>query len=136
MIDGRIVAAAQEERFTRKKHDDGFPTRAIEYCLAEAGLTPSDVYDGKRCWSALRESAGLPVLAAYQDTDVPDDADYFHRLPNDAASLAPHRDAIAAWLERWQGRRVPRAAVAHLDTEQKEKRRLAFLTRIAARSPS
>ena len=38
VIDGEIVAAAQEERFTRKKHDEGFPTRAIDYCLAEAGL--------------------------------------------------------------------------------------------------
>jgi len=35
--DGRIVAAAQEERFTRKKHDSDFPKHAIEYCLAEAG---------------------------------------------------------------------------------------------------
>ncbi len=32
--DGRIVAAAQEERFTRKKHDRGFPQHAIDYCLA------------------------------------------------------------------------------------------------------
>ena len=39
VVDGRIVAAAQEERFTRKKHDDGFPVHAIAYCLAEAGLT-------------------------------------------------------------------------------------------------
>jgi carbamoyltransferase len=36
--DGEIVAAAQEERFTRKKHDAAFPARAVEYCLAEAGL--------------------------------------------------------------------------------------------------
>ena len=35
--DGRIVAAAQEERFTRRKHDSGFPRHAIAYCLAEAG---------------------------------------------------------------------------------------------------
>jgi carbamoyltransferase len=35
-IDGRIVAAAQEERFTRKKHDAGFPRHAIAYCLSEA----------------------------------------------------------------------------------------------------
>jgi carbamoyltransferase len=35
--DGSIVAAAQEERFTRKKHDAGFPRNAVEYCLAEAG---------------------------------------------------------------------------------------------------
>ena len=36
--DGRIVAAAQEERFTRKKHDPAFPSRAVEYCLREAGI--------------------------------------------------------------------------------------------------
>jgi carbamoyltransferase len=36
--DGVIVAAAQEERFTRRKHDPGFPTEAIAYCLAEGGL--------------------------------------------------------------------------------------------------
>ena len=41
--DGRIVAAAQEERFTREKHDAGFPTRAIAYCLAEGGLRPDEV---------------------------------------------------------------------------------------------
>ena len=34
--DGRIVAAAQEERFTRKKHDPSFPSNAIPYCLEEA----------------------------------------------------------------------------------------------------
>ena len=36
--DGRVVAAAQEERFTRKKHDAGFPQEAIDYCLGEAGV--------------------------------------------------------------------------------------------------
>ena len=35
--DGRIVAAAQEERFTRKRHDAGFPRAAIRYCLEAAG---------------------------------------------------------------------------------------------------
>ncbi|HEX40564.1 MAG TPA: hypothetical protein ENN81_00700, partial [Phycisphaerales bacterium] len=37
--DGRIVAAAQEERFTRIKHDSGFPIHAVDYCLAAAGIT-------------------------------------------------------------------------------------------------
>ncbi|HAB10290.1 MAG TPA: hypothetical protein DCE47_01220 [Planctomycetaceae bacterium] len=43
IVDGQIVAAAQEERFTRRKHDAGFPENAIGYCLAEAGLTPADL---------------------------------------------------------------------------------------------
>lgn len=41
--DGEIVAAAQEERFTRKKHDPGFPSGAAEYCLEEAGIDAADV---------------------------------------------------------------------------------------------
>jgi carbamoyltransferase len=43
VVDGRIVAAAQEERFTRKKHDPSFPARAIAYCLEEGGLRPDQL---------------------------------------------------------------------------------------------
>ena len=41
--DGEIIAAAQEERFTRKKHDAGFPHHAILYCLKEAGIAAEDI---------------------------------------------------------------------------------------------
>ncbi|OQX11590.1 MAG: hypothetical protein BWK76_18905 [Desulfobulbaceae bacterium A2] len=41
--DGKVVAAAQEERFTRKKHDAGFPRHAIQYCLDEGGISPLQV---------------------------------------------------------------------------------------------
>src|SRR4249920_1060900 len=41
--DGQIVAAAQEERFTRKKFDARFPTNAIRYCLHEGGISLSDL---------------------------------------------------------------------------------------------
>ncbi|MFN9503083.1 MAG: carbamoyltransferase [Rubrivivax sp.] len=41
--DGRIVAAAQEERFTRKRHDPRFPAKAINYCLEEAGIEAEDL---------------------------------------------------------------------------------------------
>src|SRR6267142_5166053 len=43
VVDGDIVAAAQEERFSRKKHDPGFPSHAIAYCLKEGGLQPEDL---------------------------------------------------------------------------------------------
>ncbi len=43
VVDGRIVAAAQEERFTRRKHDESFPREAIAYCLAEGGLEPAEL---------------------------------------------------------------------------------------------
>ena len=43
IVNGKIVAAAQEERFTRKKHDPAFPSQAIKYCLHEANLNASDL---------------------------------------------------------------------------------------------
>lgn len=43
LCDGEIVAAAQEERFSRKKHDDGFPSHAVRYVLSEAGLNVADL---------------------------------------------------------------------------------------------
>src|SRR2546427_3795434 len=43
VVDGDIVAAAQEERFTRIKHDYNFPKHAVDYCLKEAGLTPEQL---------------------------------------------------------------------------------------------
>ena len=41
--DGDIIAAAQEERFTRRKHDPGFPSNAIKYCLHEAAISPEEI---------------------------------------------------------------------------------------------
>ena len=43
VLDGHIAAAAQEERFTRVKHDPAFPTHAIAYCLRQGGLSPADL---------------------------------------------------------------------------------------------
>jgi glycosyltransferase involved in cell wall biosynthesis len=88
------------------------------------------------CPLKVREylAVGLPVIGAYQDTDIPPDADYFLRLPNNAEPLAPWGDRIVAFLDRWRTRRVPRAAIAHLDVSVKEARRLAFMERILAAS--
>jgi carbamoyltransferase len=41
--DGEVIAAAQEERFTRKRHDAAFPTEAVAWCLAEAGIDAARV---------------------------------------------------------------------------------------------
>lgn len=86
------------------------------------------------CPLKVREylALGLPVIGACEDTDIPAAADYHLRLPNNASPLAPHRDAIAAFVERWRGRRVPRAAIAHINTDVKETRRLAFMGQILA----
>jgi glycosyltransferase involved in cell wall biosynthesis len=88
------------------------------------------------CPLKVREylALGLPVIGAYQDTDIPPDADYFLRLPNNAEPLAPWRDRILAFLDHWRSRRVPRPAIAHLDVSVKEARRLAFMEQILGAS--
>ena len=80
LVDGRIVAAAQEERFTRKKHDAAFPDNAVRYCLAEAGVQKLDAvafYD-------------KPILK-------------LHRILETALAVAPHGlpqflQAVPVWL--------------------------------------
>lgn len=78
---------------------------------------------------------GLPVVAAYEDTDLPAGAPHFLALPNHADPLDAHRDRLRAWLAGWRDARVPRTAVAHLDTSVKETQRLAFIARLARAAP-
>lgn len=91
VVDGKIVAAAQEERFTRKKHDSTFPVKAIEYCLQEAGITHE----------------GIDYVAFYEKPYLK-----FERLLETYLAYAPSgfasfRQAIPAWLrEKLHTRRV------------------------------
>jgi carbamoyltransferase len=94
VVDGDLVAAAQEERFTRKKHDPGFPAHAIRYCLGEAGLSPRD----------------LDFIAFY---DKP--LTKFERLLETYLAYAPQglgsfRRALPAWLKEklWTRRAIRR----------------------------
>ncbi|MCK5941849.1 MAG: hypothetical protein KAI24_07785, partial [Planctomycetes bacterium] len=80
--DGEIVAAAQEERFTRRKHDPGFPKQAAEFCFSQAGITAAD----------------LDFVAFYDKPILK-----FHRLLETYLAFAPiglksFRKAIPTWL--------------------------------------
>ena len=82
--DGRIVAAAQEERFTRRKHDDAFPAEAARWCLREAGTTIAD----------------LEAVVFYEKPLVK-----FERLLETALAFAPRGfpafvKAMPVWLQR------------------------------------
>lgn len=82
--DGEIIAAAQEERFTRQKHDASFPKNAINYCLKEAGVSPG----------------GLDFIAFYDKPFVK-----FERILETAISYAPSGitqfiEAIPIWLKQ------------------------------------
>ena len=82
LADGEIVAAAQEERFTRKKHDAAFPERAVEFALRTAGITAAD----------------LDFVAFYDKPILK-----FHRLIETYVAYAPaglrsFRKAVPVWL--------------------------------------
>ena len=85
------------------------------------------------CPLKVREylASGLPVIGACHDTDIPDAADYYLRLPNAAVPLAPHLGNITDFLASWTGRRVPRTAITKFDLPAKEIERLAFMQRIS-----
>ncbi len=82
VVDGRLVAAAQEERFTRVKHDARFPARAVEYCLAEAGL----------------QAADLDYLAFYEKPLVKFERLLETYLASVPRGFASFRKAIPVWL--------------------------------------
>ncbi|MDD5408645.1 MAG: carbamoyltransferase [Candidatus Omnitrophica bacterium] len=82
--DGEIISAAQEERFSRKKHDPGFPVNAINYCLKEAGIGAAD----------------LNLVVFYDKPFIK-----FERILETALSYAPGGitqfiEAIPAWLKQ------------------------------------
>ncbi len=82
--DGKVVAAVEEERFSRKKNDDGFPKLAIDYCLKEAGISGSD----------------LKCVAFYDKSVLK-----FERLLDNYIAVAPRGlgsflDTIPKWLHK------------------------------------
>jgi len=70
---------------------------------------------------------GLPVIIGYVDTDFPNGAPFLLRLPNTENNVEQSVELIKEFVESWRGKRVPRAAVSHLDAQIKEKERLSFL---------
>jgi len=86
LVDGKLVAAAEEERFTRKKHDGGFPYGAISYCLDEIGASINDVAWVAFCinpWLNLHRK--LFHLARYFPRTLAfcrDQADYSSGIPS------------------------------------------------------
>ena len=83
VVDGRIVAAAQEERFTRRRHDSSYPANAIAYCLAEGGI----------------ELSAVDHVAFYDKPFIK-----FERLLETYLACAPHgfrsfRMAMPLWLK-------------------------------------
>lgn len=90
VCDGEIIAAAQEERFSRKKHDSSFPRRAVDYCLSEAFIDPSEL-DGVVFYDNAMLTLDRAVKSAI--TVAPAGRDQF--LASSRALLGPK-----AWLER------------------------------------
>ena len=105
--DGELIAAAEEERFSRVKHHLGFPYKAIQYCLDEAGITLKDVEHVGHYWKPwiLRHKAMQAVrVGIYFIGHVQGESGPRHRSGkrlvsgNVPSSKAPSR---AFWPERF-----------------------------------
>jgi carbamoyltransferase len=101
--DGELVAAAQEERFTRKKHDPDFPVRAVEYCLQSQGI----------------EVADLEYVGFYDKPLLK-----FDRLLETYLAFAPKGyKSFAAAMPVWLGEKlhIPRVITKHLGAKPKNR---------------
>lgn len=112
LIDGeQIVAAAQEERFTRIKHDSAFPIHAVEYCLREAGISLSDVDN----------------VVFFEKPFVK-----FERLLETYVAFTPRgfqsfRSALPLWVkEKLFQKKIIRETLAHLGDDYDWENRLKF----------
>ena len=92
IVDGEIVAAAQEERFSRVKHDARYPRQAITYCLAEAGIVCRSCGDACAA-SAIRfqPRIGLPPQAIVNEIICSGCGDCVAACPGEAITLGAAR---------------------------------------------
>ena len=72
----------------------------------------------------------LPTIIAFKHTDFPDPVPFLLQIPNNENGVAGSLDEIRRFVEGWMGRRVDKAAIAHLDSDIKEQKRLAFFEQI------
>lgn len=84
VVDGKIIAAAQEERFTRKKHDDSFPRHSIDYCLHQGGISPAE----------------LDLVAFYEKPFLKFDRILHTYLAKAPAGLPSFLKSIPLWLKK------------------------------------
>ena len=70
---------------------------------------------------------GLPVIGSYEDTDVSSNSEFYLRLPNKPKAIVDAIHDVERFIRRWQGRRVERDQIQFLDSNAKERQRLAFL---------
>jgi carbamoyltransferase len=101
VVDGRIVAAAQEERFSRKKHDERFPREAVAYCLAEGRLRPDELdyvvsYEKPltKFERLMETSAAAPFLYTLFRSPIPMKGKCLTRLPPNRLVLLRFGEAV------------------------------------------
>jgi len=111
LCDGEIVAAAQEERFSRKKHDADFPSQAVRFCLEYSGLELSDV--------DLVVFYDKPLLKFERLLET-----YYHFVPRGIRSFTT---AMPRWIgEKLFLRRVIERELSNLGTFDPKKQKLLF----------
>jgi hypothetical protein len=76
-------------------------------------------------------SIGLPIIIGYHDPDFTEDCDFILKLPNTEINISANLEKIEKFVESWQGKKVEKERIRHIDTNQKEATRLKFIQSIA-----
>ena len=106
VVDGEIIAAVQEERFTRIKHDSGFPVNAVRYCLKEAAITAKQLDYVGGAGIDYRERSPLVIPPSM---DLP---------PPGSAAAAAARDP--AWPKDPERKKTPKVVKINRDATPEE----------------
>jgi hypothetical protein len=126
---GVLIAAAEEERFSRRKHDNSFPVGAIDYCLREAGVSMSDVSIRGLLLAAVEGPAEASVVAgALLPRFAPD-------LPGRQAlaGLGGHPPATSRGAVQAAADGIPRHVLLHRSPRRARRQRLScFALRVGS----
>ena len=117
--------------------DDYRPILAqADAALSTLAWFRNGMHEGSPLKSREYFALGLPVIGGYLDTDLPDGADFYLRIPNREGATANRADDIEKFAKSWRGRRINRDAIHMLDQGAKERRRLDFLQTLIENDPS
>lgn len=126
--DPRVPLPANVHLYGRLASDDfvGVLGRST-IALSTLSLYAKDMSEASPLKSRDYLARGVPVVGGYLDTDLPDGAEFYLRVPNRPGGVITALPEVDAFVERWRGRRIPRDLLAGLDVAAKERVRLDFL---------
>lgn len=98
--------------------------------IGSLALYRNDMYEGSSLKVREYLAQGIPIIIGCRDTDFPGEEPFIFVLPGPHAGILESLQQVDAFVQEWMGKRVARSHVVHLDTSEKERKRLSFLEQV------